>query len=69
MDMQKRFLTIPEFYTPRNVRKTFTYGEIAAGRLKVVKVGRATRIPVEAAKAWDELVLKGEVGPKRDKAA
>ncbi|WP_191058760.1 hypothetical protein [Geminicoccus harenae] len=69
MNVEKRLLTLPEFYRPRSVRKTFTYGEIAAGRLKVVKVGRATRIPVEAAEAWDDLVLKGEVGPKRDKAA
>ena len=47
------FLTLREFYTSRKVGKTFTFQEIKAGRLQVVKAGRRTLVPMTAALAWD----------------
>ena len=43
---------IDEFCQWARVARTTTFGEIKAGRLKAVKVGRRTLIPMEAAKAW-----------------
>jgi len=48
------FLTVREFYTSRKVGKTFTFAEIKAGRLHVVKAGRRTLVPVASALAWDQ---------------
>lgn len=48
------FLTVKEFQTTRKIGKTFVFAEIKAGRLKVVKAGRRTLIPISAANAWDQ---------------
>jgi len=67
--MDRKFCTVRQFGESRAIGKTKIYAEIAAGRLRVVKIGRATRVPIEAAEEWDRLVLSGEVGPNRAKAA
>lgn len=43
---------IPEFCATYKISRTKTYEEIKAGRLKVRKFGRATRIASEDAEAW-----------------
>ena len=47
-----RALSISQFCRLHSVGRTFTYEEIAAGRLRAVKAGRRTLIPCEAAEAW-----------------
>jgi excisionase family DNA binding protein len=59
-DNERRFLTLQDFCRRYAIGRTKAYEEIAAGRLKIVKVGRSTRIPLDAAKAWEAL-LRGEV--------
>lgn len=48
----KQLLTIEEFGGAYGVSRSRTYELLAAGELSAVKVGRATRIPAEAAEAW-----------------
>ena len=50
--MPRRSYTMESFCDAYDVGKTFTYGEIKAGRLRAVKAGYRTLIPVEAAQAW-----------------
>ncbi|WP_200841098.1 MerR family transcriptional regulator [Geminicoccus flavidas] len=69
MDLERRFLSVKEFCATRGIGKTKAYAEIGAGRLAIAKIGRATRIPIEAARAWDEYVLTGAAASKRDKVA
>lgn len=47
-----RLLTIPEFCAAYRVSRSLTYEFLASGDLFAVKVGRATRIPSDAAEAW-----------------
>ena len=43
---------IPEFCEAYRVGRSTVYEEIRAGRLKIFKVGKLTRISVEAAENW-----------------
>ena len=43
---------IPDFCATYKISRTTTYEEIKAGKLKVRKIGRATRIASEDAEAW-----------------
>jgi hypothetical protein len=52
MDNKFGALSIPEFCTRYAVGRSFAYQEIGAGRLKAVKAGSRTLIPVQAAEVW-----------------
>ena len=47
-----RAFSIREFCRQYGIGRTHTYEEIAAGRLRAVKVGRRTLIKSDAAEAW-----------------
>jgi excisionase family DNA binding protein len=47
-----RAFSISEFCRQYGIGRTNAYQEIAAGRLRAVKVGRRTLITQEAAEAW-----------------
>lgn len=47
-----RAFPIPEFCRRYGIGRTNAYQEIAAGRLRAVKVGRRTLIAHDAAEAW-----------------
>lgn len=44
--------TIPDFCRAYGVGRSYTYEEIKAGRLRIVKAGRRTLIPAADARAW-----------------
>lgn len=44
--------TIPDFCRAYGVGRSFTYEEIKAGRLRIVKAGRRTLIPAASARKW-----------------
>jgi excisionase family DNA binding protein len=46
------FLTIPEFCSAFRLSRTTAYRQIAAGRLPLVKIGRASRIRRADAERW-----------------
>ncbi len=43
---------IPKFCKAHDIGRSTTYEEIRAGRLQIMKVGRLTRISIEAAAKW-----------------
>lgn len=45
-------MSISSFRAWAGVSRSFTYAEIAAGRLRATKLGRSTRILVEDAEQW-----------------
>jgi len=51
-DIQKQAYRPREFQRTFGVGKSFFYDEIAKGRLKVVKAGKATLVTREAASEW-----------------
>jgi excisionase family DNA binding protein len=65
--------TIDEFCRAVTIGQSLAYAEIAAGRLKVVRVGRRTLVPVDAAKAWLASLPEGVAGepaaPRRARLA
>ena len=57
---QSKFAFSPgEFAESHGISRTTVYKEIAAGRLKVSKVGRRTVITLEQAAAWRAAVSSG----------
>jgi hypothetical protein len=54
--------SIAEFCVAARIGQSLAYAEIAAGRLKVVRVGRRTLVPVDAAKAWLASLPEGVAG-------
>jgi excisionase family DNA binding protein len=48
----RQLITIADLCAAYRVSRSTAYREIAAGRLPVFKIGRATRIRREAAEAW-----------------
>jgi excisionase family DNA binding protein len=48
----KRAFSIGEFCNRYGVGKTTAYAEIKAKRLQVVKAGKRTLVPADAAEAW-----------------
>lgn len=47
-------LKINEFCAQKKCSRTKAYQELKSGRLKAVKIGRATRIPQHEADAWEK---------------
>jgi hypothetical protein len=56
---EKRNLRISEFITRYGIGRTKFYIEVAEGRLKVLKCGKITLIPVESAEAWQTSLREG----------
>jgi excisionase family DNA binding protein len=50
--MRQQAFTIQEMMKAYRTGRTKLYDEIAAGRLKTYKVGRATRVSAHAAEEW-----------------
>ncbi len=50
------WFTVNQVREDRNVGRTQIYSEINAGRLKVIKIGRSTRITAEAIADWQKLL-------------
>jgi len=66
MDTSSPFMTLKEFQGAYKVSHGHTYREIAAGRLKVRKMGRATRVARVDAEAWaNSLPVIGGEGSNR----
>jgi excisionase family DNA binding protein len=51
--------TMDEFCRAVTIGRSLAYAEISAGRLRVVRVGRRTLVPVDAAKAWLDNLPQG----------
>ena len=56
--MEIRAFSIAEFCKRWNVGKTFTYKEIGAGRLRLTKIGKLSRITSEAEDDWQRQLVK-----------
>ena len=52
MENEKRAFSIAAFCENYGIGRTSAYEEIAAGRLRVVKAGKRTLVPADAAEAW-----------------
>lgn len=52
--IDKRAFSVAEFCNRYDVGRTTAYGEIKSGRLKIVKVGKRTLVPADAAEFWLE---------------
>jgi excisionase family DNA binding protein len=52
IDFKTEFMTVPEFMRWARIGRTKTYEELAAGRLRAVKVGRKTLIRMPDAHDW-----------------
>jgi excisionase family DNA binding protein len=52
MEIEKRVFSINEFCSRYGVGRTTAYEEIKAGRLQVVKAGKRTLVPADAAESW-----------------
>lgn len=50
----KNALSINDFCERYDVGRTYTYQELASGRLRALKAGRRTIIPVSEAERWLE---------------
>ena len=48
----KRAFSIAEFCSLYDVGRTTAYSEIKAKRLQIVKVGKRTLVPADAAESW-----------------
>jgi excisionase family DNA binding protein len=54
MNTQRKVLTVEQFAQDYGIGRTRAFAEIAAGRLKVMKFGRNTRVARTDADAWLE---------------
>jgi hypothetical protein len=54
MDTAPDLMTLAEFRRRYSISNTQTYREVAAGRLRLRKLGAASRIAREDAEAWAE---------------
>ena len=52
MEIEKRAFSVNEFCRRYGVGRTTAYEEIKAGRLQVVKAGKRTLVPFDAAESW-----------------
>jgi hypothetical protein len=52
MENEKRAFSIAAFCENYGIGRTSAYEEIAAGRLQVVKAGKRTLVPADAAESW-----------------
>ncbi len=53
---ERQAFSIPRFCDTHDIGRSKVYEEIAAGRLRVMKVGRRTLISAEAAADWRKLM-------------
>lgn len=51
---RRRLYTVPQVVYQTSLSRSTIYNEIAAGRLRTVKLGRAVRIPAEELDRWIE---------------
>lgn len=49
---EKLLLTVPEAVARAGIPRSRLYVELAAGRIRSIKVGRARRIPAAALEEW-----------------
>ena len=56
--IQKRAISINEFCKAYSIGRTSAYDEIKVGRLRVVKFGRRTLVPIDNAEKWLESLSK-----------
>lgn len=52
--IKKRAITINEFCKAYSIGRTSAYDEIKVGRLRIVKVGKRTLVPIDNAEKWLE---------------
>lgn len=50
--MTKELITPAEFEAIYNISHTTFYREVNAGRIRIIKIGRATRVTRQDAEAW-----------------
>ena len=62
--MDRLLYRVPEAAELLGVSRAFLYREIAAGRLKPVKLGAATRIPAEELRRYVERLKLVEIGSR-----
>lgn len=62
--MEKGALSIPKFCTWADVGRSKVYQEIGAGRLRAVKFGKRTLIPLPEAQRWLDSLEPAAIGPK-----
>ncbi len=62
--MEKAAFAILEFCSWAGIGRSKVYSEIGAGRLKAVKAGKRTLIPVTEAQRWLESLEPAEIGDK-----
>lgn len=53
--IEKQMYRIPEFCIAYGIGRSKFYQEVAAGHLKITKVGKLSLISKEAARAWIQL--------------
>ena len=52
IEQPKELYTVAEFCSTHGIGRTTLYGEVKAGRLRLVKIGTASRIRRIDAQAW-----------------
>ena len=52
MDIQSHLMTVADFLRVYSVSRTTFYREVAAGRIRLLKLGTASRIRTEDAERW-----------------
>ena len=52
MEVEKRAFSLNEFCNRYGIGRTTAYEEIKAGRLQVVKAGKRSLVPADAAESW-----------------
>jgi excisionase family DNA binding protein len=50
--IQHELFTVPQFCEAYGISRTTFYAEVKAGRLRIVKIGAATRVRRADAQAW-----------------
>ena len=62
--MDKGAFSIPAFCDWAGIGRSMTYKEIGAGRLRAIKAGKRTLIPVPEAQRWLDNLEPAAIGPK-----
>ncbi len=52
MDVQSHLITVADFLRLYSVSRTTFYREVAAGRLRILKLGTASRVKTDDAERW-----------------
>ena len=64
--MDKGVFSIIEFCEWAGIGRSKTYEEIGAGRLRAIKAGKRTLIPVPVAQHWLDSLEQAAIGPKEE---